>query len=142
MIVADKLVADTEDRKNALEEYIYELRGKLEDQYKDFASDDEKSRLSDMLMKAEDWLYDDGYDSTKAKYIAKYEELAAIGNLIRGRYMAKEEEKKQAIRQKQEAEQMAAMAEKMAAQREASKGSEGEKKEEKKEEKGDEMDLD
>lgn len=142
LIVADKLVADTEDRKNALEEYIYELRGKLEDQYKDFASDDEKSRLSDMLMKAEDWLYDDGYDSTKAKYIAKYEELAAIGNLIRGRYMAKEEEKKQAIRQKQEAEQMAAMAEKMAAQREASKGSEGEKKEEKKEEKGDEMDLD
>ncbi|PVH17460.1 uncharacterized protein CXQ87_000346 [Candidozyma duobushaemuli] len=142
LIVADKLVADTEDRKNALEEYIYELRGKLEDQYKDFASDDEKSRLTDMLMKAEDWLYDDGYDSTKAKYIAKYEELAAIGNLIRGRYMAKEEEKKQAIRQKQEAEQMAAMAEKMAAQREASKGSEGEKKEEKKEEKGDEMDLD
>lgn len=142
LIVADKLVADTEDRKNALEEYIYELRGKLDDQYKDFASDDEKATLSEKLMKAEDWLYDDGYDSTKAKYIAKYEELAALGNLIRGRYMAKEEEKKQAIRQKQEADQMAAMAEKMAAQREASKGSEGEKKDDKKEEKGDEMDLD
>lgn len=146
LIVADKLVADTEDRKNALEEYIYELRGKLDDQYKDFASDDEKSKLSEKLMKAEDWLYDEGYDSTKAKYIAKYEELASIGNLIRGRYLAKEEEKKQAIRQKKEAEQMAAMAEKMAAQREASKGSEGEtkeeKKDEKKEEKGDEMDLD
>lgn len=142
LVVADKLVADTEDRKNALEEYIYELRGKLEDQYKDFASDDEKARLSEMLMKAEDWLYDDGYDSTKAKYIAKYEELAAIGNLIRGRYLAKEEEKKQAIRQKQEADQMAKMAEKMAAQREASKGSEGEKKDDKKEEQGEEMDLD
>lgn len=143
LVVADKLVADTEDRKNALEEYIYELRGKLEDQYKDFASDDEKAKLSDMLMKAEDWLYDEGYDSTKAKYIAKYEELASLGNLIRGRYMAKEEEKKQAIRQKQEAEQMAAMAEKMAAQRESTKGSEENKEEEKKDEKkGDEMDLD
>lgn len=124
LVVADKLVADTEDRKNALEEYIYELRGKLEDQYKDFASDAEKEKLSALLMKTEDWLYDDGYDSTKAKYIAKYEELASIGNLIKGRYQADQEEKKQAHRQKQEAAQMAAMAEKMAAAREASKGSE------------------
>ncbi|CCE79212.1 Piso0_001262 [Millerozyma farinosa CBS 7064] len=113
----DKLVAETEDRKNALEEYIYELRGKLEEQYKDFASDEEKSKLSDMLMKAEDWLYEDGYDATKAKYIAKYEELASIGNIIRGRYLAKEEEKKQAIRQKQEEKNAAEMAEKLAAAR-------------------------
>lgn len=124
LVVADKLVADTEDRKNALEEYIYELRGKLEDQYKDFASDAEKEKLTALLMKTEDWLYDDGYDSTKAKYIAKYEELASIGNLIKGRYQADVEEKKQAVRQKQEAAQMAAMAEKMAAAREASKGGE------------------
>ncbi len=46
MIMEDKLVADTEDRKNALEEYIYELRGKLDEQYKDFASDEEKEKLS------------------------------------------------------------------------------------------------
>lgn len=140
LVVADKLVADTEDRKNALEEYIYELRGKLEDQYLKFASDSEKERLSSLLLKTEDWLYDDGEDSTKAKYIAKYEELASIGNLIKGRYLADQEEKKQAIRQKQEAAQMAAMAEKMAAQREASKG-QGEAKQEKTEEK-EEMELD
>lgn len=124
LVVADKLVADTEDRKNALEEYIYELRGKLEEQYKDFASDAEKEKLTALLLKTEDWLYDDGYDSTKAKYIAKYEELASTGNLIKGRYQADQEEKKQAYRQKQEASQMAAMAEKMAAAREASKGNE------------------
>lgn len=124
LVVADKLVSDTEDRKNALEEYIYELRGKLEDQYSKFASDAEKEKLTALLLKTEDWLYDDGYDSTKAKYIAKYEELASIGNLIKGRYLADQEEKKQAIRQKQEAAQMAAMAEKMKAAREASKGTE------------------
>lgn len=128
MIMEDKLVADTEDRKNALEEYIYELRGKLDDQYKDFANDQEKEKLSGMLMKAEDWLYEDGFDSTKARYIAKYEELASIGNVIRGRYLAKEEEKKQAIRQKQEQAQASAMAEKLAAARQASK--DGEKKNE------------
>lgn len=126
MVVEDKLVADTEDKKNALEEYIYELRGKLDDQYKDFASDQEKEKLTGMLMKAEDWLYDEGDDSTKAKYVAKYEELASLGNLIRGRYLANEEEKKQALRQKQEQAQAAAMAEKLAAAR---KGGEPEKKE-------------
>ncbi|ANZ76492.1 BA75_04326T0 [Komagataella pastoris] len=115
--VQDKLVADTEERKNALEEYIYELRGKLEDQYKEFASEQEKTKLSAMLEKAEEWLYDEGYDSTKAKYIAKYEELASIGNVIRGRYLAKEEEKKQAIREKEESKKASAIAEKMAAER-------------------------
>lgn len=122
----DKLVAETEDRKNALEEYIYTLRGKLDEEYAAFASEDEKERLRGMLSKAEDWLYDDGYDSTKARYIAKYEELASLGNVIRGRYLAKEEEKKQALRQKQEASRMAELAEKLAAQRKA----ESEKKEE------------
>ncbi|EER32602.1 heat shock protein Hsp88 [Candida tropicalis MYA-3404] len=121
MVMADKLVFDTEEKKNQLEEYIYELRGKLDDQYKDFASDEEKEKLSNLLMKTEDWLYDEGEDSTKGKYIAKYEELASIGNIIRGRYLAKEQEKKEQYRQKQEAAQAAAMAEKMAAQREASK---------------------
>ncbi|CDK29785.1 unnamed protein product [Kuraishia capsulata CBS 1993] len=117
MIMEDKLVADTEDRKNALEEYIYELRGKLEDQYKDFASPEEKEKLTAMLAKTEDWLYDDGYDSTKGKYVAKYEELASIGNLIRGRYLAKEQERKDSLMSKQEAKKTAELAEKLAADR-------------------------
>ena len=129
----DKLVAETEDRKNALEEYIYTLRGKLDEEYSDFASDDEKTRLKEMLAKAEDWLYDEGYDSIKAKYIAKYEELASLGNIIRGRYLAKEEEKRQALRSKQEASKMAELAEKLAAQRKA----ESEKKESKADAEGD-----
>jgi len=121
LVMEDKLVADTEERKNALEEYIYDLRGKLDDKYKDFASDSEKETLTALLTKTEDWLYDDGYDSTKAKYIARYEELASKGNLIKGRYLQKEEEKKQAIRQKQEAKQAAFIAEKLAASRQAAK---------------------
>ncbi|KAG7807463.1 hypothetical protein KL921_004221 [Ogataea angusta] len=128
MVAEDKLVAETEDRKNALEEYIYELRGKLEDQYAEFASPEEKEKLSKMLMDTEEWLYDEGDDSTKAKYIAKYEELASIGNLIKGRYNAKQEELRQELRAKQEAAQAAAMAEKLAAEREAQKAAGDEKK--------------
>lgn len=109
----DKLVADTEDRKNALEEYIYYIRSKIEEEYADFASDDEKTRLREKCDAAEDWLYGDGEDATKAQYIAKYEELASIGNLIKGRYNSKIEEERQAKLAKQEAEKQRLMAEKI-----------------------------
>lgn len=115
----DKLVAETEDRKNALEEYIYTLRAKLDDEYSDFASDAEKQKLKKMLASTENWLYGDGDDSTKAKYIAKYEELASLGNVIRGRYLAKEEEKRQALRANQETSKMNDITEKLAEQRRA-----------------------
>ncbi|SCU84740.1 LADA_0D03510g1_1 [Lachancea dasiensis] len=142
LFAQDKLVGETEDRKNALEEYIYTLRGKLDEEYASFASDDEKTKLRDMLAKAEDWLYEDGFDSTKARYIAKYEELASLGNMIRGRYLAKEEEKRQALRSKQEAEKMAEMAEKMAAQRKAEAEKQNEKQEEVKPDAEGDIDLD
>lgn len=129
----DKLVAETEDRKNALEEYIYTLRGKLDEEYAPFASEQEKEKLRNQLMKTENWLYDDGYDSTKAKYIAKYEELASTGNIIRGRYLSKQEEQKQASRQKHEAQKMAELSEKLNAQRK----NENEQKDSKKDAEGD-----
>lgn len=125
MIMEDKLVADTEDRKNALEEYIYEMRGKLEDIYADFASDAEKANLREKMEKIEDWLYGAGEDAKKALYIAKYEELASIGNLIKGRYNAKQEEERQAKVQKKEAANQAKLAEMMAAKRKEKKDADG-----------------
>jgi len=53
MFMEDKLVADTEDKKNELESYIYELRNKIDDQYSDFASDEEKSKLKAKLEQSE-----------------------------------------------------------------------------------------
>jgi heat shock protein 4 len=53
MFMEDKLVADTEDRKNALEEYIYENRSKIDDLYADFASDEEKAKVKKVLDDAE-----------------------------------------------------------------------------------------
>lgn len=117
MVADDKLVAETEEKKNALEEYIYTLRGKLEDEYKDFASNEEKEKLSKMLMDTEEWLYDDGYDSTKGKYVAKYEELASIGNLIKGRYNAKQAELKAKANSKNEQSAAADIFAKIAANR-------------------------
>lgn len=53
MVMEDKLVADTEEKKNELETYIYELRNKLDDQYAEFATDEEKEKIKAKLEKTE-----------------------------------------------------------------------------------------
>lgn len=53
MFMEDKLVADTEDKKNELESYIYELRSKIDGQYAEFANEDEKSKLKEKLEQSE-----------------------------------------------------------------------------------------
>lgn len=45
MIMEDKLVADTEDKKNELESFIYEMRGNIDDKYADFSSEEEKEKV-------------------------------------------------------------------------------------------------
>ncbi|KAF1976647.1 heat shock protein 70 [Bimuria novae-zelandiae CBS 107.79] len=102
MIMEDKLVQDTEQQKNDLESFIYELKDKILDVYAEFASDDEKSRLSEKLNQSEDWLYDDGEDATKAQYIAKRDEIRAIAGPIIQRYNDKIQEEQDAIRKKHE----------------------------------------
>jgi heat shock 70kDa protein 4 len=53
MFMEDKLVADTEDKKNELESFIYEMRGKIDDQYSEFASDEEKQKVRTKLEQSE-----------------------------------------------------------------------------------------
>lgn len=87
MHAADKLVKDTEDRKNALEEYIYDMRGKLEDRYAPYVQPAEKEKLLSMLTKAEDWLYsEEGEDATKSAYTSQLDALKAVGDPIAFRY--------------------------------------------------------
>jgi heat shock protein 4 len=49
MVMEDKLVGDTEEKKNELEAYIYDLRAKLDDQYADLSSDEEKETIKAKL---------------------------------------------------------------------------------------------
>ncbi|KAJ5052064.1 uncharacterized protein L3040_001824 [Drepanopeziza brunnea f. sp. 'multigermtubi'] len=96
MIMEDKLVADTEDKKNELETYIYDMRNKIDDTYSEFASEDEKVKLKAKLEASEDWLYDEGEDATKAVYQSKYDEIRAIAGPISQRYFDKVEEERAA----------------------------------------------
>lgn len=106
MFMEDKLVADTEDKKNELESYIYELRSKIDEQYAEFASDDEKTKLKEKLEQSEDWLYEEGEDATRGVYVAKMDEIRFLAGPIVGRYQEKIEEERQAVL-KAEEEKMA-----------------------------------
>ena len=49
MYMEDKLIAETDEKKNELEATIYELRDKLDGVYSEFASDEEKDKLRSKL---------------------------------------------------------------------------------------------
>lgn len=53
MHATDRLVLDTEERKNALEEYVYDMRDKLEMRYSEFATDS----VSDALNMGSSYIY-------------------------------------------------------------------------------------
>ncbi|EJU04335.1 heat shock protein 70 [Dacryopinax primogenitus] len=91
MIAEDKLVQDTEDRKNALEEYIYDTRSKLDDRYATFVQPKEKEALGVKLAEAEDWLYtEEGEDAPKSSYVSRLDALKALGDPVAKRYMETE----------------------------------------------------
>ncbi len=142
MVMEDKLVADTEEKKNELETYIYEIRNKLDDQYAEFASDEEKTKIREKLDTAEvgcnfhiiirvciadflsqEWLYDEGDDATKAVYIDKMLEIRTLAGPVVQRHFEKVEAERQAIQAQVDAEATA----KKAAEEEARKAAEAEK---------------
>ncbi|KAI2625202.1 heat shock protein Hsp88 [Xylaria nigripes] len=123
MLMEDKLVADTEEKKNELETYIYDMRNKVDDQFADFASEDEKDKIRSKLTATEDWLYEEGEDSTKAIYISKIDEIRSLVGPISQRYFDKVEADRQVLQARLDAEAAA----KKATDEEARKGTEGEK---------------
>lgn len=88
----DKLVVDTEVRKNSLEEYVYDTRGKLDDRYAQFVQPAEKEKLLAALQEAEDWLYsEEGEDASKSAYVARLDALKVLGDPITARWREFEE---------------------------------------------------
>lgn len=86
-----------QERKNALEEYIYEMRGKLEDRYAIYVQESEKSSLLKGLQESEDWLYsEEGEDAQKSAYVKRLDTLKATGDPIVLRWRENDERPKAA----------------------------------------------
>jgi heat shock protein 4 len=81
----DRIIIETADRRNELESYIYAMRDKLDGNLRDYATNSERIQFVENITTAEDWLYGDGFDSTKSLYIKKLDELKSRGNPIERR---------------------------------------------------------
>lgn len=85
--IADRQEKERADARNALEEYVYELRGKLsaEDELASFVIDSDRSTLVNQLDDMENWLYEDGEDCNRQEYHDKLISLKTQGDPIQNR---------------------------------------------------------
>ena len=81
----DKQEADRLTSRNAVEEYIYDIRSKIFDELENFISEDDRSKFSLELEDAENWLYEDGEDCEKNVYVEKLKELKLKGEPVKKR---------------------------------------------------------
>ncbi|CAG4964811.1 unnamed protein product [Parnassius apollo] len=87
MQAQDRQEKERADARNALEEYVYELRGKLSEgeTLHDFVADEQRHRLVNQLDGLEQWLYDEGEDQNRQVYSDKLSELRTEGEPIKQR---------------------------------------------------------
>eukprot|EP01029_Cantina_marsupialis_P005209 TRINITY_DN1561_c0_g2_i1.p1 TRINITY_DN1561_c0_g2~~TRINITY_DN1561_c0_g2_i1.p1 ORF type:complete len:942 (-),score=373.42 TRINITY_DN1561_c0_g2_i1:274-2820(-) len=81
----DRLIRETQAKRNELESYIYDMRDKTSDYgiLKDFCTETEKEKFSKLLNEMEDWLYsDEGFNGSKKEFVAQLDKLQGYGNPI------------------------------------------------------------
>jgi len=81
----DRNEADRLTAKNSVEEYIYEIRGKLCEELEDFMQEEDRSKFSLELEDAENWLYEDGEYAEKSEYSQKLTQLKSKGEAVKKR---------------------------------------------------------
>merc|ERR1712241_862235 len=85
MAKADRDEAERLNAKNSVEEYIYEIRGKICDELEDFMLEGDREKFQRELTDAEDWLYEDGEFADKKTYTEKLATLRMTGEVVRKR---------------------------------------------------------
>ncbi|CAG2054516.1 unnamed protein product [Timema podura] len=88
MIANDRQENERVDARNALEEYVYELRGKLssEEELSQFVTENDRNTLCEELENLEDWLYtEEGEGCNRQLYVDKLSSLKGVGEPIKVR---------------------------------------------------------
>ncbi|XP_076175482.1 heat shock protein 70Cb isoform X2 [Ptiloglossa arizonensis] len=85
MIAEDRQEKERVDARNALEEYVYDLRSKLlaEDQLAAYITEADNEALCRMLRETEDWLYEEGEDCQRQVYSECLTRLKSKGEPIK-----------------------------------------------------------
>jgi len=85
MALQDRVVQETNDAKNRVEEYVYNMRDALSSRLAPYEHEDARAALSKELDGVEEWLYGDGENCNKGVYVEKLQALQAKGDPISDR---------------------------------------------------------
>ncbi|PSN34539.1 Heat shock 70 kDa protein 4 [Blattella germanica] len=87
MIASDRQEKERIDARNALEEYVYELRGKLssDEELATFVNEADRNSLCRQLDNMENWLYEEGEECNRQVYVDKLSSLKNLGEPIKSR---------------------------------------------------------
>lgn len=84
----DRIERETVNMRNELESYLYEMRDNIvsESKLAPFCTDGERAKFQNALESTENWLYEDGFDTTKSVYAEKLKAVKKMGDPIQIRY--------------------------------------------------------
>lgn len=87
MVAADRQEKERIDVRNSLEEYIYDMRGRIssEEDLAPYIVDADKENISKQLEDLEIWLYEEGEECVKNIYAEKLDLLKSVGEPIKRR---------------------------------------------------------
>lgn len=87
MVASDRQEKERIDVRNSLEEYIYDMRGRIsnEEDLAPYIVDTDRENISKQLEDLEIWLYEEGEDCIKNVYTEKLDMLKSVGEPIKRR---------------------------------------------------------
>ena len=85
MALQDRIVQETNDAKNKLEEYVYNMRDALSSRLSAYEKEEVRVSFGKELDAMEEWLYGDGETANKGVFMQKLEALQAVGEPIAAR---------------------------------------------------------
>jgi len=87
MIQQDKKEKERSEAKNSVEEYIYEIRDKLSNEYEAFILPEHKEQFLKSLDETESWLYsEEAEDQMKSVYVDRLQGLKSVGEPLKKRF--------------------------------------------------------
>ena len=80
MAQQDRLIKETDDARNDLETYVYNMRDAVNSTLTEYVGDEEKESFLALLSAEESWLYtDEGYDGDKKTFVRRLSTLQETG---------------------------------------------------------------
>ena len=73
------------DARNALEEYVYDMRDKMIGDWRDYILPEQREEFESRLSATENWIYDEGEDAERGVYASRLQDLQKTSDPVRKR---------------------------------------------------------